>query len=195
MMYLRMKYIFKKNDLGNFVVSGNLPIKFGVLIFVALLTQKLCAQSYGGYDVVNLGDKCPQFTLTTVDGKDIITTDSLKGSIVIINFFATWCSPCLRELPELNSKIWKKYNNRKDFKVLTIGRGHNSSELEVFKRKMNYDFPMYADSSKVVYDSFAKQYIPRNYILNKEGTIVFSSINYTEFEFMRMQSKIEELLK
>jgi len=124
-----------------------------------------------------------------------ITPSNLKGSVTLINFFATWCGPCLKELPELEQKIWEKYKAYKTFNLMVIGRGHSAKEIDVFNEKHCYDFPMYADSTKAVYNLFADKYIPRNYIINREGKIVYASVNYTPLEFAKILQKLEEELR
>jgi peroxiredoxin len=143
---------------------------------------------------VTEGLPAPEFSLYSVDGV-VTKSESLKGKVVLINFFATWCAPCLRELPSIQEKIWNKYKDNKTFVLIAIGRGHGMTEIKKFKEKTEYSFPMYPDSNKVIFNKFAEKFIPRNYILDRNGIVVYSSINYDIFEFDKMLTKIDELLK
>ncbi|MDN3693441.1 TlpA disulfide reductase family protein [Chryseobacterium tructae] len=135
----------------------------------------------------------PDFSILTEKG--LLKSSDLKGKVVLINFFATWCGPCLQELPHLQSEVWDKYKNNSQFSLLVIGREHSQREIEAFKIKKGYNLPMYADEKRSVYSLFAKEYIPRNYIINKEGKVVYTSVSYDEEEFKNMLNKLTELLK
>lgn len=135
----------------------------------------------------------PTFSIQT--GEGLLKSSDLKGKVVLINFFATWCGPCLQELPHLEKEIWAKYKDNKQFSLLVIGREHTQNEIEAFKIKKGYHLPIYADEDRSVYSLFAKEYIPRNYIVNKEGKVVYASVSYSEDGFRNMLNKLDELLK
>ncbi|WP_306620893.1 TlpA family protein disulfide reductase [Chryseobacterium ginsenosidimutans] len=135
----------------------------------------------------------PKFTVKTENG--ILKSSNLKGKIVLINFFATWCGPCMKELPHLQKEIWEKYKDNKKFSLLVIGREHSQSEITEFKAKKGFTLPIYPDEDRSVYSLFAKEYIPRNYIIDKKGNVVYTSISFDEIEFKKMVDKLDELLK
>ena len=76
--------------------------------------------------------------------------------------------------------------------MLVIGRNHTYPELEKFNK---FSFPMYSDPNRQIFDMFAKQSIPRNYLIDKDGKIVFATVGYVEEEFKQFPKKIEQLLK
>src|SRR5690606_20469865 len=63
--------------------------------------------------LVKVGDRAPSFGIKTADGSEF-ALDKLRGKVVLLNFFATWCGPCLQELPHIQ-ELWKEYENRNDF--------------------------------------------------------------------------------
>lgn len=135
----------------------------------------------------------PKFSIKTEKG--ILKSSDLKGKIVLINFFATWCGPCMKELPFLQKEVWEKYKDNKKFSLLVIGREHSQSEITEFKAKKGFSLPIYPDEGRSVYSLFAKEYIPRNYIVDAKGNIVYTSISFDEAEFKKMVNKLDGLLK
>ncbi|MCG8580775.1 MAG: TlpA family protein disulfide reductase [Bacteroidales bacterium] len=135
-------------------------------------------------DVVKVGDVAPEFTVITPDGN--VSTADLKGKVVLINFFATWCPPCVKELPVLEKEVWKPFKDNDDFVLLVIGREHTPEELKKFASDKGLDLPFCPDEGREIFSQFARQSIPRNYIINKGGKIVYASKGYSHKEFEHM---------
>ncbi len=136
------------------------------------------------FTVNNTGDPVPGFTITTIDGQEI-DMEKLKGKVVLLNFFATWCNPCMVEMPSLQKKIWERFKDD-DFFLLALGREHTVEEMKEFVKVKGFTFPVAADTGRAVFKKFAVQNIPRNVIVDKNGNIVYQSVGYTKEEFMRM---------
>jgi peroxiredoxin len=158
--------------------------------FTVLLFLSLPALSQD--DVVQKGQELPDFSITT-DAATIKSAD-LKGKVILINFFATWCVPCIQELPYLQKEVWEKYKNNPHFTLLVIGRGHSAEEVNNFRLQRKFALPMYPDKEQSIYQRFAKHYIPRNYIINAKGKIVYTSMGYNPDEFKEMLKKLHSLL-
>lgn len=136
----------------------------------------------------------PRFELeSTVYGN--VSTEQLKGKVVMVSLFATWCPPCQKELAEVQKTLWPAYKDNKDFKLLVIGREHTDEELKVYNEKKKFSFPLYPDPERKVFSLFAEQSIPRTYLFDKEGECVYSSVGYTVEEFGKLMRAIEEALK
>ena len=123
-----------------------------------------------------------------VYGKDSqkITPQSLKGKVVLINFFATWCPPCRQELPRLEQEIYQVHKDRNDFQVLVLAREEGWDKIDPFMEKNQYTFPAYPDLNRGVFGLFADQSIPRNVVLDRSGKIIYQSIGYSPEEFTKM---------
>ncbi|RUT78768.1 TlpA family protein disulfide reductase [Ancylomarina longa] len=159
--------------------------KLFIVLISILATITLFAKDYQGSLLKN-GDQAPTFKLQTIDGKEFSIAD-LKGKVVLVNFFATWCGPCMKELPVVQGQLWPKFKND-NFVMVAIGREHTAAELKAFNQKKGFTFPLAADPKREVYSKFASQYIPRNYVLDKSGKIIFQSVGFT-------QKELEEMIK
>jgi peroxiredoxin len=143
-------------------------------------------------DIIFVGDKAPVFSATTLNG-ETFDVAQLKGKVIYLNFFATWCGPCMKELPHVEDKIWKSIKDT-DFVMLVIGREHNREELQKFREQKGFTFPMAADPEREIYSQFARQNIPRNLVIDKTGKVIYSKHGFTEKAFDEMIQLIKKNL-
>lgn len=165
--------------------------KLFIALMALMMTTALVAENHKG-SLVKTGDQAPAFTVQTLDGKTISNQD-LKGKVVLVNFFATWCGPCMRELPEIEKHLWPEFKNE-DFVMVSIGREHTKEELLKWNKKKGFTFPIAADPKREVYSKFASQYIPRNFILDKNGKIIWQGVGFDKEELNQMMKTIKENL-
>ena len=99
------------------------------------------------------------------------------------------------ELADVQSLLWPKYKDNKNFKLLVIGREHTDEQLKVYNEKKKFTFPLYPDPKREVFSLFADKSIPRSYLIDKEGKVIYATLGYTKEEFQLLLSKIEEALK
>ena len=138
--------------------------------------------------LVKVGDVVEMFDGQKIDIKD------LKGKIVLINFWATWCPPCQEELKRVQKEIVDRFKG-KDFVFLAISREETKEQVKKFRERNGYTFPMGLDPERRIYSKFATATIPRNFIIDKKGKIVEIEIGYTKESFAKMIEKLEKLLK
>jgi len=171
---------------------------FGGLVLVLALPvtraqQPAIADDEAKSTLVKVGERAPDFTCKPISG-EVFSMGKQQGTVVLVNFFATWCGPCLAELPHLEKEIMKKYGDRKDFKVIVIGREHGAEELEKFAKEKNLSLPMAPDPKREIYGKYADKYIPRNSIVGKDGRIKLASVGYSETSFQEIvQTLAKEL--
>jgi len=176
-------------------------MKFLTIIFL-LLTFAVQAQTpvkeipadYGY--VVKIGQQIPDFTMTTTDGKSVRMAD-LKGKVVMLQFTASWCSVCRKEMPHIESDIWKKYKSNPNFALYGIDLDEPKDIVEKFAKQIPVTYPLALDPKGEIFYQFAEKNagVTRNVIVDKTGKIVFMTRLYKEEEFQEMKKVIAGLLK
>ena len=161
--------------------------KLGILFAMLVLTLFAQAQE------LKTGDAMPEFQLSSSVYGDVKPAD-LKGKVVLVSLFATWCGPCQKELAEVQSTLWPKYKDNKDFVLLVIGREHTDEQLQKYNERKKFTFPLYPDPKREVFSLFAEKTIPRAYLFGKDGTLVYSSVGYTAEEFQTLMESIAKAL-
>lgn len=138
------------------------------------------------------GETAPDFTVGMFDGSTV-TLSELRGKVVLLNFWATWCPPCREELTHVQSEIIDRFAGR-EFLFLPVSRGESRQDVAAFREKTGYDFPMGLDSTRTVYDRYASNYIPRNFLIDAEGRIVKATVGFEPEEFDELIRAIEATL-
>lgn len=167
--------------------------KYVLASLLALLAFLVKAQDDSG-DIVKVGQKMPAFTIVSDDGQQL-SSSSLKGKVVLVSFFATWCPPCQKELAEVQKTLWPKYKDNKNFALLVIGREHTDAELADYNKKKGFTFPLYPDKNRAIFGAFAKSLIPRSYLVDKNGKVIYATKGYDDKEFAELMEKIQSALK
>ena len=116
------------------------------------------------------------------------------GKLVFIDLFATWCPPCRQELTRVQKDIIDRFAGR-NFVFLPISRGEKREDVAAFREKTGYTFPMGLDPSQAIYDRYASNYIPRNFLIGADGKVVLATVGYDAEEFDEMIKTIEKILE
>lgn len=163
-----------------------------LLLTIIVSALSLSAQNENS-DIINKGDQMPDFKLSsTINGE--IDSKDLKGKIILINIFATWCPPCQLELAEVKKTLWPKFKDEEKFVMLTVGREHTDDELVKYNEKKQFEFPLYPDPERAFTSNYAKTTIPRTYLVDRNGIIIYASKGYKKEEFDKLMLLIEEEL-
>lgn len=140
-----------------------------------------------------VGQTMPSFSVRTLDGKRV-ATNSLKGKVALINFWATWCPPCQTEMPRLEKEVWRKFKSD-DFVMVAIAREQTEQEITAFRKEYGFSFPMASDPNREIFKLFGNGGIPRSYVIDENGKILFQSVGYAPVEFDKMKKVLETELE
>lgn len=143
--------------------------------------------------LTSVGDEVPAFEVQLTDGKTFNSRDA-KGKVVVINFFATWCGPCVTEMPQLEKEVWQRFKSQ-GVVVLSVGREHTKEQVAEFQQQHELTFYVAPDTDRSVYGKFAKKMIPRNYVIDRSGKIAYQSMGYSQPKFASLVQATESELK
>ena len=120
----------------------------------------------------SVNTEAPDITVTAMDGTEV-KLSSLRGKTVFVNFWATWCGPCMQEMPEMN-KIYPDYKDKIEFFAVSID--DSRSDYEKYAGESGFAYPMYWGDKNAIVKAYGLQGIPASYIVDKYGTITKSHI-------------------
>jgi peroxiredoxin len=140
-----------------------------------------------------VGDRMPALSLQETSGKTFTLADD-SGKVVVVSFWATWCPPCQEEMPRLEKEIWQKYKSS-EFDMVGIAREETRKTVALFqKRHPAYTFPLAYDPQRTTYALFADSGIPRNYVVDRHGIIVYQSLGYLPEDIRALDRAIQQAL-
>lgn len=168
-----------------------------LLLSLALLPRAATTRPQAAPDEIktftHTGEQMPDFSFTTLGGKPSKLSD-LKGKVVFVNFWATWCPPCRVEMPRMEKEIWRRYKSSPDFFMVAVAREQTESEIAPFAKENGYTFPLASDPHREVFRLFGSGGIPRSYVVGRDGRILFQSMGYTAAEFEELKKVIDREL-
>ncbi|MBR5238516.1 MAG: TlpA family protein disulfide reductase [Paludibacteraceae bacterium] len=170
-----------------------------LLFLLCILNFALCVNAQEGEDrgyIVKVGDMAPDFELTMDNGKTVRLSE-LRGKVVMLQFTASWCGICRKEMPYIESDIWQKYKGNKNFVLVGIDREETAEKVAYLKEVTKITYPLAYDTAGDVFRLYAHANagITRNVLIDKKGRIVLLTRKFEEQEFKGLCEKIGELLK
>ncbi len=167
-----------------------MDISFNREIRVPVGNPKLAKIDIDKFLIIRPGDQAPEFAATTTDGKTIKLSE-LEGKVVLIDFWATWCGPCVAELPNMK-KAYTEFAKNDDFVVIGISLDEHAKTVQKFIKKTKLPWPQIvvgpAEKSPI-----AKKYnvsaVPATFLLDRKGKVVA-----TDLRGGRLQAELRKLL-
>lgn len=146
-----------------------LIVRTTILILLIFAIGFTVYQIFHKNQVVKTGDTAPDFILTNLQGKQVHLKD-YRGKKIVLNFWATWCDPCKKEMPYIN-KVNKTLDS-KNVVILAVNIKETSFAVNSFKDRYNLTFPILLDKNGDVTNAYNIGPIPTTFFINKEGKVV-----------------------
>ena len=162
-------------------------LKTTVLLVLMLTLVQICTSA--AFAETSVGEVCPDFSLTTLSGETFRLSD-YRGKVVFINIWATWCGPCVSEMPDIQ-RLQETYS---DLKVVGVSVDDNASIARSFAQAHGYTYTMAMDDSyyTVTGRIFPTRFIPNSIFIDPNGVVTYldsGSMSYDRMEALYLNAK------
>ncbi len=140
---------------------------------------------------IRSGDPAPDFSLPDLAGKTVSLAD-FSGKIVVFSLFATYCPPCLEELPRLENEVWQPLKD-KGVVLIAVNRGEAADDVRSFAQEHNFRFPVLIDPEDSFGGRIADPTIPRLVVVDRRGRVALLETGYSDENFTELIQKVREL--
>ena len=166
------------------------------LVFAALIVVLAAALVYvvsGTLEppIVNAGDKAPNFRITTERGKTI-SRDDFGGKLLVLNFWASWCPPCIEETPSLEE--FARQFGPQGVVVLGISNDRNEGQYRRFLQRFQINFETSRDPENNISASYGTFQLPETYLIDKNGRVVEKVISNQNWMDPQFIARVKALL-
>jgi cytochrome c biogenesis protein CcmG, thiol:disulfide interchange protein DsbE len=141
--------------------------------------------------IIDVGDTAPAFSVKTESGR-MITPSEFGGKILVLNFWATWCPPCIDEMPSLNQ--FARELNPSGVVVLGVSVDKNESAYRRFLKQANPDFQIARDPQADIPSEYGTFKWPETYVINQQGKVVQKHIGPKDWMNPQLIQEIKALL-
>jgi cytochrome c biogenesis protein CcmG, thiol:disulfide interchange protein DsbE len=178
------------------LVAQGVAIGLVALLFILLAWSLLNDEGGNLAAAANRGDRpaAPGFALERLDEEGELDLTSLRGKVVVLNFWASWCTPCKEEAPVLEG-IWRD-GTRRDLAVVGLDARDFRGDAHRFMRRFGITFPVVYDGPGDIADDYGVTGLPETFVIDREGRIVAAFIGAVngEEERSRLESAIGDAL-
>ena len=129
----------------------------------------------------------------TRDGTKV-NLSKLKGKIVLVHFWATWCPPCVDELPELD-RFWQRYKGNPEIALYSVSVDDNWQAIDTFRKQHPFDLPLYRDPDSKTAHKFGTTKFPETYIADRNGKVLYHLAQAIDWDSPEVAQNIDALLK
>lgn len=146
------------------------PVLFSILLFLSSLSA---SHTYADDSMM-----FSELSFPDLEGREVSMTE-FRGKVVLLNFWATWCPPCVKEMPSME-KLRQQYADQ-NFEVVAINAGEDANSVEAFLLERDITFPILLDKRGASFMTLGIRGLPMSFLLNKEGRSVMTFLGGREW--------------
>jgi peroxiredoxin len=139
------------------------------------------------------GDRAPAFTLPRLSGGSEMALEDLRGRVVLVNFWATWCKPCEDEMPAMEN-LYRELSGQ-GFELLAISVDDSPETVEAFRQKLGISFPILLDPDQVAARRYQTTGFPESILVDAQGTIVERYVGPREWDHPDYVRRVQRLIE
>jgi peroxiredoxin len=144
-------------------------------------------------DPIEPGLVAPGFSLPVLGGEAKLSLESLRGKVVLLNFWATWCKPCEDEMPAMEN-LYQTLGSQ-DFELVAVSVDDDRGAVEEFTARLGLTFPILLDPQKQAADAYQSYRFPESYLIDREGVLVARYIGPRDWDAPAYVARIRRLLE
>lgn len=133
------------------------------------------------------------FTLTGIDG-EVLDVRKLKGKVIFLNMWATWCAPCIAEMPSIQ-ELYKNYENNPEVVFALISFDKDPEKAKNFIHKKGFTMPIYFPNETQIPKVYESRGIPTTFVIDKEGYIAYKKIGMANYDSNSFASMLNKLIQ
>jgi cytochrome c biogenesis protein CcmG, thiol:disulfide interchange protein DsbE len=163
----------RKHQTTSLLLIGSGLVIFALVLTIVLLQQDTSASNTAeiGVTPARVNFAAPELSLNDLEGK-AVTLEDLRGQVVLLNNWATWCPPCRAEMPVLNA--YHEDHESKGFTIIAVDAGEPAADVRNFAENMALSFPVWLDPDMDTIRAFRNDGLPSSYVINREGQVVLA---------------------
>ncbi|NNL66955.1 MAG: TlpA family protein disulfide reductase, partial [Myxococcales bacterium] len=138
------------------------------------------------------GSPAPDFSLPVLDADTSLGLAELRGRVVLVNFWATWCAPCRDEMPAME-RLYRIHGGD-DFEMLAISVGEEPELVEAFQQELALTFPILLDRDKRVAEAYQTYRFPETFLVGRDGRVVERYVGPREWDHEAYVERVGRLI-
>lgn len=140
---------------------------------------------------IEVGSEAPDFSASDLESRPVVLSDFRGHSSVIVDFWATWCAPCLRSMPALQEIADEL--GESGLEVIGVNLGEDPEHVRRFVERSNYTFRIVADTDSAIGDRFGVTAIPAQIVVGKDGIVKWVQVGYSHGREGELRQLLEQL--
>ncbi len=141
---------------------------------------------------ISVGDSVPSFKARTIDGNKNVALEDYRGKVVLVDFWASWCPPCLKSLPKYNDL--RREIGTADFEIVAINVDENTDDAKKFLQKHPVSYPVAKDPKGVLPGVFGVKAMPTSYLIDQNGVVKYVHAAFKDGDMEKIKHEIEKLI-
>ena len=164
----------------------HLTVKVAIVLIAAAIPNSAAL-------AVGKGDKAPAFALPSLSGKGKVSLADYRGKVVWVDFWASWCAPCLKSLPQLEEM--RKELPAKDFQILAINVDQKTKKATKFLAKHPVGYPSGSDPDGRIPELYGLETMPTSYLVDRKGVVHMVHEGFRKEDMEKIKSDISRLIR